>query len=335
MKRNIFVVSLLILVFMAFACGKQEPVTPSLTESEDGKAFLSKAGGVGDPQVLALMQSINNHLAAQGQNFAVEAIEFLTIGSARPSSRLLQLPFRWVPNDQRRLADGTNITYLVDATFQGTISGVSAAATEAEIDASFATWEAEQALQKVDIIKRADPGSDVSISDEIIESILSLPPGTLDPEPDPGFPFFADIVHVGWYSRDIFDAFVPNGGDFIGAFALGAIFGTFDPQGNFIPSDINGDNYLDLAIVEVYYNDNLGDPNGTLPGFPWTTGQLPFPSIDVQSIALHENGHGLCIGHFGPPPAALMNPGYPGPQITPLPTDQAAMNAVWSSWPNP
>jgi len=55
----------------------------------------------------------------------------------------------------------------------------------------------------------------------------------------------------------------------------------------------------------------------------------------VQTVALHENGHSLELGHFGPPPTAVMNPVYGGIRRSPYPTDDAGMNAVWGSWPNP
>jgi hypothetical protein len=39
-----------------------------------------------------------------GLDIAVESIEFFTIGLGRPSNRIHQQPFRWVPNDPRRAA---------------------------------------------------------------------------------------------------------------------------------------------------------------------------------------------------------------------------------------
>ena len=79
--------------------------------------------GEGDPEVLALMHEINEELAAQGLNFAVEAIEFFTIGRGRPNNRIHQQPFRWVAGDPRRSAQGDDITYLVDRSDGKTASG--------------------------------------------------------------------------------------------------------------------------------------------------------------------------------------------------------------------
>ena len=67
----------------------------------------------GDKTFPLTSPEINRQLAAKGFNAAIEAIDFFTIGNGRPGIRIHQLPFRWVPNDPRRLADATNITYLV------------------------------------------------------------------------------------------------------------------------------------------------------------------------------------------------------------------------------
>ncbi len=135
----------------------------------------------------------------------------------------------------------------------------------------------------------------------------------------------ADIVNAGWWPKAFFEAVGgPGGGDDILAFSVTFIFGFYDDQGNFIPSDVNGDNYLDTALNEVYYND----------GFNWGI-DANLPQYDVETVALHENGHSLCIDHFGPPPAAVMNPVYAGINHEPYPADLAGMVAVWGSWPNP
>ena len=120
----------------------------------------------------------------------------------------------------------------------------------------------------------------------------------------------------------------PGGGDGILAFSVSFIF--IDDLGN--PTDINGDNNLDTALNEVYYNDNFGNPGGSRAGNPWGINIL-LPGIDVETVGLHENGHSLGIGHFGPPPDAVMNPVYAGIRHTPLAVDDGGMCAVWGSWP--
>lgn len=71
------------------------------------------AADVGDPGVDALVGA-NEQLAAKGIQLRAEAIEFFTVGAGRPAARIHQMPFFWVENDARRIAQGNDITYLVD-----------------------------------------------------------------------------------------------------------------------------------------------------------------------------------------------------------------------------
>ena len=307
--------SLSAITLLAFAACER---SPQQATAPTAPRFSRTAGTQQDPLLLRVQQ-INQQLAASGQHVAIEALEFLTIGNGRPGIRIHQAGLRWVPNDPRRLADGTNITYIVDQSGGATASGLSAAQTEAAMDAALATWSSDNALKKVHIVKRADPGTDITIFDGFFGF------GGF------GDPFAADIVEAGFFPRAFFEAVGgPGGGRGILAFSVSFIF--VDDNGN--PTDINGDNYLDTALNEVYYNNTFGDPGNDRAGNPWRINQ-PLPAIDVQTVALHENGHSLELGHFGPPPDAVMNPVYAGIRHTPLSTDDAGMNAVWQSWPNP
>lgn len=323
MKKGLFVFLVAMIIFIAFACGKQEPVSPPSTQSA-GITQLGKAAESGDPAILALMHQINNQLAARGLNLAVEEVELYTIGFGRPSNRILQQPFRWVPNDPRRNADGENLTYLVDLSDGATASGLTSAQTEAAIDRALDTWNNSVGCAgggKLNIMKRADTGADPDIFDAFFGF------GGF------GNPFLADIVNAGWLPRAFFGA-VTGFPDNVIAFSVTFIFGSFDNQGNFIPSDINGDNYLDTALNEVYYNDTFGTPGEPRQNRPWGI-NVAFPGIDVETVALHENGHSLGLGHFGPPPKAVMNPVYAGIRHNLFKTDQAAYCTLYSSWPNP
>lgn len=268
----------------------------------------SKPAEEGDPEVLALMYEINEKLAAQGLNIAVEEIEFFTIGQGRPANRVHQEEHRWVANDPRRLAQHNDITYLVDQS-DGTTSSLTSVQTEDAIDKAMTTWNDEKCLDKVDIVKRDDWDYDP----DIFDSFFGF--GGF------GYWFLADITHAGWLPKEFFDAVGgPDGGDHILGFSVTFIWVSVDTGE---PTDINGDNYLDTALNEVYYNDN----------FQWGIDISLPDGFDVETVALHESGHSLGIGHFGPPPEAVMNPVYAGIQQSPFPVDHASMCTVWKSWP--
>lgn len=305
--------------FLLFSCQSHDSMSPlgqKDTGFESESTTFAKRGQNSDKMVLAKMHKINEQLAAQGLNIAVEALEYFTVGKSRPSDRIHQKPFRWVPNDPRRSAQGNDITYLVDQSDGMTANGLTNAQTEAAIDRAFATWSREKALKKVHIVKVKYDGGDPDIYDSFYGSGGS------------GKPFKADIVNAGWLPRAFFEAVVPSGGTTISSFSVTFIF--TDSEGN--PTDINGDHYMDTALNEVYYNDTFGDPVGR-KNSPWGI-NMELPGIDIETAALHENGHSLGLGHFGPPPVALMNPVYEGIRQSPLKTDHAGLSAIWRSWPN-
>jgi hypothetical protein len=306
-KRTI--VSLIIIVLMFFIFSGNETLFSSKSKRPYDNSDLLKK-----------MHKINKQLAAMGFNIAVEAIDFYTIGWGRPSIRIHQDGARWVPNDPFRLADGTNITYLVDQSDGSTASGLINSETEAAIDNGLDTWNTCKALRKVEIVKRADSGADPDIFDYFYGY------GGL------GYEHYADIVNAGWLPRGFFEAVGgPGGGDGIIAFSVTFIW-LESPGGP--PTDMNGDNYFDTALNEVYYNDTFGTPGEPRENFPWGI-DVSLPGIEVESVALHENGHSLGLGHFGPPPRAVMNDGYRGICQYLYPIDLAGMSAVWLSWPNP
>lgn len=259
----------------------------------------------GEPYTIETMQEYNWELKALWMDLRVEQIEVLTLGQGRASSRLHSQPFRWVANDFRRRADGANLSYLVDT--RGISASLDPFAAEASLDRATQSWASQSCLNGAAVVKRVDTGEDADIFD------------ALQGYGDYGNWRLADVVHGGFMPPSFFDAVNgPGSGDTILAFSVTFVF--VGPDGQ--PSDINRDGYLDTAANEIYYND----------GFSWLLDSKG--GIDLESVALHEVGHSLGLGHVGPPLEAIMNPVYAGVNRSLRPLDTAALCSVWARWPN-
>ena len=102
------------------------------------------------------------------------------------------------------------------------------------------------------------------------------------------------------------------------------------------PTDIDNDGAFDYAFAAILY---AGSPGS---GFTWAIDG----NVDVETVALHEAGHGLGQGHFGKlfrtlkngkfhfAPRAVMNAEYTGVQQSPAGTDGAGHCGIFGSWPN-
>lgn len=268
----------------------------------------------GDPYVLATMSEVNGtlraewmDLRAEWMDLRVEQIEMLTIGNGRSTTRLHRQPFHWVAGDWRREADGDKLTYLVDLADGLGSTGLDPAAVEAAVDRAVATWKADVCLSKAPIVKRSAGSSDPDIFDGLF-----------------GYGGFgnyraADVVHAGWLPPDFFDQVGgPGSGAEVVALSVTFIYVNRDGQ----PTDFDNDGRLDTGHSEIYYNQ----------GFSWLAGTAH--PMDVESVALHEFGHALGLGHIGPPLTAVMNPIYAGARSALEPLDHAALCQVWASWPH-
>lgn len=275
----------------------------------------------GDPEILALIQGLNEELHARGVHLSISEVHFMTSGEGKPSIRVIQTPTRWVPNDPRRTS-GTDLTYVVDPTLGATASGLSAAETEAAIDRALETLDSDGCLNKLDLVKLSYGGVATGIAGALLGYGDPVAASFLRP----------DIYMAGWYPAELFEE-LGNPGDSTHVIATTFVFTFYDPVTR-TDTDINGDNYWDVAGVEIYFNDNFGDPNGTQPERPWGI-DVTSPAIDAESIVLHEAGHALGLGHFGPPPVAVMNPSYKGIDQELHATDRAGICALFASWPNP
>jgi hypothetical protein len=278
------------------------------------------------PVVSPALQMINDRLAQLNMKVRVIKAEYVTASTANKvnakgntliaDDRDLRLPSQFVPNDSRRNADGRNITYLVDQSDATPNGGLSSAQTEAAIDRAMGTWNSQTCVS-IPIVKRADSGADP----DLVDGLLGF--GSV------GTPYLADIVHAGWMPPAFFDLLFPGGGTSF--LAVTFTFILIDPATD---SDINGDHQFDVGGREIYYNNY----------FAWGINANP-PVADVETVALHEAGHGLGLGHFGMifldqngqlqfSPFAVMNAVVFGQNHVLQGTDNAGYCGEWANWPN-
>jgi len=229
-----------------------------------------------------------------------------TLGNKRLSSD-------FVPNDPRRSWSGPvgggvdNITYAIDATDDATpaFGGLTAADTRPAIVRAMDSWEA-LTCSTLPLTAVPDFGLDIGL----VAFLNGLG----------GSPFvFADVQHAGF--RDI---------DFAGGI-LGVTFTFVFIDGTGAPTDIDNNGRLDAALREIYYDASR----------VWRVGT----NIDVESVALHEAGHGLSQAHFGnifirndgsvdASPRAVMNTLYLAPFSALTGTDACGHCDNWANWPN-
>jgi hypothetical protein len=142
----------------------------------------------------------------------------------------------------------------------------------------------------------------------------------------------ADVQHVGFLPPGFFELLGSSN-------ILGVTFTFIFVDGNGDPTDIDNNGTGDAAFREIYYND----------GFTWEVDPNDQPGdglFDIQTVALHEAGHGLSQGHFGAlkvtnangkrhwSPLAVMNAGYVFGQQQLAGTDRGGHCSNWASWPN-
>jgi hypothetical protein len=275
----------------------------------------ASSGAEDDPA--QVVKRANDALAVRGLDVGISEIHFFEIGEGRPELRIHQQGSRFAPGDPRR-GGGRSLTYLVDGSDGATTSGLTSAQTSAAIGRAFATWNADKCFASTGATEVPDSGADPDLLDGLVGYGDAADPGA------------ADIVNGGWLPRGFFELLGgPGGGR--GLLALTATFTFLDDEGN--PTDIDGDNYGDVAFVEIYFNDNFGNPAGDRSRNPWQIGGR-LPAIDVQSVALHEAGHSLGLGHFASGGRAVMSSPYSGLLQDLQPLDHAGLCAVWSSAPS-
>ncbi len=294
-----------------------------------GAAALLAFAGPAQADIYTMVDGANAQLAANGKNYRIGVAEYSTSLEANELGRTLlfsnrgnrQLSFDFVPGDSRRVALGTggpgaSITFAVDG--RNLTPDIAGTGELNEIRAAMATWE-DQTCSTIPLTDRGNTRADVGA----VQALLGFG-GTGG--------VAADIQHAGFLPPGFFLLLGSSN-------ILGVTF-TFiwvDDAGD--PTDIDNNGVGDAAFREIYYND----------GFTWEVDPTDQPGdgrFDIQTVALHEAGHGLSQGHFGDAfitpennmlhvaPLAVMNAGYIFGQQQLAGTDVGGHCSNWASWPN-
>jgi hypothetical protein len=324
--RNSLLLSLCaILALAAFGCSNDSP-SPVATTGVSASGVSEQSLSV-EEALMQLMTLTNAQLETSGAGYRVHVAEWFGLGYPGSDMRVVffsnvgnkQLAHHFVPADPRRAwgTGGTSINYCIDSTEGATTSGLTTPQTTAAIDRAMDTWQ-NVTCATIPLVRLADHPVDVGV----VQFINGLG----------GSPIVAaDITHAGWFPAGILN---PN------TIAVTFTFIFIDGNGN--PTDIDSNRKLDTAFREIYYND----------AFDWQIdpGCQLCPPIDVETVALHEVGHGLSQGHFGKAfldaagkpglsglhfsPTAVMMAGYAGEKQDLTGSDEGGHCSIWAQWPN-
>jgi len=315
--KNLACVVLLILG--AAACQNDEIQT-----SEDLKSFSPMEAYIGDTGLksatsqLAItpeyLDEINEGLATAGQTYRVIMAEYYTAAGSGEIGQLVlakhvgnkQLSFDFVPNDARRSWSGPSQNEITYAIDQ--------TGDAVPLWGGLSKEETTNA-----IVRGTNTWDDLTCSDLGL-SFIPTSPGE-DIGVAGGSPFiFADIQHAGF-------------GFDLGPGVLGVTF-TFGFIEGGEWTDIDDNGKFDVAFREIYYSSS----------WVWVDGEDS--GIDVESVALHEIGHGLSQAHFGrivinekkltlkASPRAVMNALYLEPFRELKGSDIGGHCSIWAEWPH-
>lgn len=276
-------------------------------------SFDKKTSLKGGTSLEQFMTSFNSELQNQGLNIQLSMIEYYSADSAGNTVYFnnrgnKQLATDFVPGDSRR-GGFTDIAYARDGTEGATSSGLTQAQTDGAILSAMNTWGN---ITCSDGLVLTDTGSSPFDLGYVEAVVTGGAQGSF---------FFTDVMHSG-FNTTVTDAVFGPGNN-----VLGVTF-TFIWAG----TDIDNNGKADVAFRDIYYNDS----------FQWAIGS----TFDVETVALHEAGHGLSQGHFGMlfqsggngkfhfSPRAVMNAGYTGVQTSIGVTDNAGHCSNWEQWPN-
>lgn len=271
------------------------------------------AVSAGEEDVQAMLNTLNDRLTAAGLNVQVAYVDFLTYDEigirVYRKDHELRLDAHWFPYDPWRWG-AREIFWLTDDVDQTT--DVPWEDAVAAVARAMNTWN-DVPCANIPLVEWPHLGIDWGIVQYYYWGDY--------PGQNGGSPFwYADLTHAGWLPRDFFDTMYPPNGS---ASVLGV---TYTFTWTAYPERV--------AFREIYFNDR----------FTWGIDDENL--VDIETVALHEQGHGLSLGHNGMifrdagtgrlrfAPRAVMNAIYWDIQHVPLTTDVGAFCSVWSSWPN-
>lgn len=278
-----------------------------------------------------ILDEMNDELVAMGAEVRISKVEYVTTGENFQSGRTILVSDRgdkqfdedFVPGDPRR-GFRTDITWVIDAVDSATFTVVTPANQRAAIRRAMGTWDSVS-CSDIPLTDLGDVGDVGAL--QFLFGFGGSFAGLI------GFPAPADVIHAGFLPGSFFDLLVPGGGGFIIGLTVTFTWDfplVVDPLAN---ADIDGNGKTDVAFRETYYNN----------AFPWGI-DTNFP-IDIESIVLHETGHGLSQAHFGDvfvdagaetlhfAPRAVMNAAYSGVQQELTGTDDGGHCSNWANWP--
>jgi len=280
---------------------------------------VTRASAQTEEEIRAIMATMNEQLEAMGENVRIAAVEYYTAWEKVGQTvifddRTLRMGSDWVPFDPWRY--GTREIFWLSDQTEGTADGVTLEDTQAAIDRAMDTWNTVTCAN-IPLVKWQDFGLDWGF----VQYLVGM--GGING-------WYADITHAGWLPGDFFDAALwPDASDVV----LGVTFTFIWVDSGGEPTDIDNNGKEDVAFREIYYNN----------AFPWGI-DTDWP-IDVETVVLHETGHGLSLDHFGKllktdkngkfhfAPRAVMNAGYTSVQQDLTGTDLAGYCSIWGAWP--
>jgi len=290
--------------------------TPMVNISLDlSKNNYSLKGSTSSTQFMA---DVNKEFRNQGISIQLYMMEYYSSNGAGNTVYFnnkgnKQLGADFVPGDSRR-GGFTDIAYARDGTEGATASGLTQDETDAAILSAMDTWNNVSCSKGLKLTDLGASPFDLGYVQALVTNGAS------------GSYLFTDVMHSG-FNTEVTDAVFGPESD-----VLGVTF-TFVWTDDIteIPTDIDNNKKKDVAFRDIYYND----------AFSWAIGD----HIDVETIALHESGHGLSQAHFGTvfisggnnkvhfSPRAVMNAGYSGIQTTINKSDKAGHCSIWGNWP--